>query len=141
SGIRARLVYNDRSKGKSARFATSKASGTQMPIMTLEAEYALFRSVVEPKGINPVPVKEVVGNITGDSMLERVAVYDRFLAVTGFNYRGGEEFYFKDLELERPTALKRLELRELTGDGRAEIVLVRSSGSPSSGRDYLEVWQ
>ncbi len=139
SGLRARLLYQDAGEGSVARVATSASKG-RLPQLTLEPEYALMQAVVEAKGLDVEPEREAFANLTGDRFLERIAIYDRYLTVTGYNYRGGREFYYQDLRLLEPSALRFFELADLSGDGKAEVVLVRREGTSSQGRDYLEVY-
>ena len=142
SGLRARLMYNDANQfgERRAVVATSKQAGSKLPRLTLEAEYALNNGFVRKKGYGTEPDYELLGNVVGDGMLERVAVYGHYLTVTGWNYRNGSQFYFQDLKLRNKADLKRFQLLDFTADGRQDLVLQRRVGTASQGKELLEVW-
>jgi len=138
TGLRGSLEYKDGDTG--VVLATSKRQGNALPLLTLEAEYSLNQGLVFPKGINPEPDREVIGNVVGDAMNERIAVYDRYLAVTGWNYRKGTEFYYQDLQVGKGSDVKRLALMDVTGEGHDDIVIERRVGLPNEAKQYLVVW-
>ncbi|MEN9577567.1 MAG: hypothetical protein RJA70_576 [Pseudomonadota bacterium] len=142
SGLRAALSYHDAdSPGHVASIVgTGKSVSQQLPALTLESEYALNNGLVFPKGLDREPDRELFGNVVGDAMLERVAVYDRYLAVTGWNYREGTEFYYQDLSVLEPSSLRRIELQDFTGDGHDDLLIQRRVGTAGDAREFLEVW-
>lgn len=140
AGLRGALVYVDVDGASRTVVATSKYQAGKAPPLTIQAEYALTREILLSNGLNSRPEWEVVGNVVGDKMNERVAVYDRYLTLTGWSYRQGAEFYYQDLQLQSPKDLTRLELEDLTGDGLDELVLQRKVGSESKGQELFEVW-
>lgn len=141
SGLRGALRYKDVDPGgKTSLVATAKGSGASLPPFTIESEYALHQSLVFPKGLSVRPTKQLVGNLVGDSMYETVSVYDRYLAVTGWHYRNGSEFYYQDLNILTPSNLLGISLKDVDGDGHDELVLRRRVGSSGDSKDYLEVW-
>ena len=141
TGLRGALVYRDSDGGAAVVVGTSKRQGGQMPPLTIESEYALNQALVLAKGLDPRPDREAVGNLVGDKMKERVALFDRYLTVTGWNYRGGSEFFYQDLQVRSAKQIQRLVLKDLTGDGHDELILQREKGSSGDGRELLEVWQ
>ncbi len=140
SGLRAALRYHDADGAKRVVVGTSKQRGAAMPRLTLESEYAVRQALVADKGLDPEPSLELFVNLTGDAMAERVAIYERYLTITGWNYRNGSQFYYQDLQLSGPKQLKWLKAVDVTGDGRADLVLRRRQGDQRKGREYLEVW-
>lgn len=141
SGLRGALSYKDvDGGGKTALVASAKGTGSSLPPFTIEAEYALLRSLVYPKALSPRPTKQLTGNLVGDEMYETVSVYERYLAITGWNYRNGSEFYYQDLNVLTPANLLGIRLEDVTGDGRSEIVLRRRVGSSGDSKDFFEVW-
>lgn len=140
-GMRGAVVYHDADAGTTAVIATSKQSGSAMPALTIQAEYALNHALVFAKGLSSRPSKEAFGNLVGDKMRERVAVFDRYLTVTGYSYRGGTEFFYQDLQVQEPTRVKLLRLVDFNADGFDEVVVRRQLGTSGSGQDLLEVWQ
>jgi hypothetical protein len=74
-------------------------------------------------------------------MYERVAIYDRYLTVSGWDYRGGKEFFYQDLNLMSPGDLKQTTLADFDGDGKDELFVHRRVGSAGKARYYAEVWK
>lgn len=137
-GMRGALVYNDADASGKAVIGTSKQQGQAAPQLTIEGEYALNHALVFAKGLTPRPEKEAFGNLVGDKMKERVAIYDHYLTVTGYGYRGGSEFFYQDLQAKR---VKLLKLVDFNGDGFDEVVVQRQAGSAGAEQDLLEVWR
>lgn len=137
-GLRGAVVYNDADGGSKVVVGTSKQQGGSAPQLTIEAEYALNHELVFAKGLAARPEREVIGNLVGDKMKERVAIYDRYLTVTGYGYRGGAEFFYQDLLSKR---VKLLRLSDFNGDGFDEVVVVREQGSAGSEQELLEIWK
>lgn len=141
SGLRGALRYKDvDGGGKTTLVGTAKGSGSSLPPFTIEAEYALHQSLVFPKALPVKPTRQLVGNLVGDAMHETVSIYERYLAITGWNYRKGSEFYYQDLNVLSPSNLLSIALEDVSGDGREEIVLHRRVGSSGDSKDYFEVW-
>ncbi len=140
-GLHGAVRYVDYASGKQkAIIGTSDArGGFALPPLRFENEQGLDRSLLSPKGLGPNPDKAVYGNITGDAQLEQVALYGGFLTIVGSGYRGGKQFFFKDLSVKDASMVPYLELEDLTGDGRAEILLRKRVGAADSYREYLEV--
>lgn len=143
SGLRGALVYHDADKSAqvSSIIGTTKKTGGRMPMLTIEGEYALNDALVFAKGLNPTPDHELVGNLVGGSMYERVAIYERYLTVTGWDYRGGKEFFYQDLNLQNSGDLKQAKLADFDGDGKDELLLHRKVGSAGKARYYVEIWK
>lgn len=137
-GMRGALVYNDTDASSKTVIGTSKQQGQSAPQLTIEGEYALNHALVFAKGLSPRPEKEAFGNLVGDKMKERVAVYDHYLTVTGYGYRGGSEFFYQDLQAKR---VKLLRLVDFNGDGFDEVVVQRQTGSSGAEQELLEVWR
>ncbi|MDB4994430.1 MAG: hypothetical protein JWM74_1862, partial [Myxococcaceae bacterium] len=76
-------------------------------------------------------------DVAGDAMKERISVFDRFFTICGPTYRGGKQFFYKDLGGEAV----QVEARDLTGRGKDDIVLRRRVTLPGgSVREWFEVW-
>lgn len=140
-GLRGRLVYLDASRpGKTkAVIATSKSKGASMPALTLEAETGLFQALIEPKGLPPRPAHESYGDLTGNGSVEHVAVYGHYLSIVGPGYKQGKQFYFSELDVSSADRVRKLELRDLDGDGKDEIILEKRLGPEKSYRDVLVI--
>ncbi len=142
SGMRGALLYHD-ADGRSVEsvIGTSTHSGSDLPMLTIEGEYALNNSLVFPKALSTKPNREVFANLTGSSMLERIAVYERYLTVSGWAYRGGTQFFYQDLNLMNPGDLKQISAADFDKDGHDELFIVRRVGTSGKARIYAEVWK
>ena len=93
-----------------------------MPPLLMANEQGLQESIIKAKGLPPSPTREAYGNVSGDSMVERVAVWGGNLVIIGPHFRGGKEFYFADLGVSDAESGRPLELVDFDGDGHDEIV-------------------
>lgn len=140
-GLRATVTYTDADGGSvKAVIGTSSArSGRGMPPLLLANEQGLEESIIRAKGLPPSPAREAYGNVAGDGMIERVAVWGNSLVIIGPHFRAGKEFYFADLGISEASMVERLELIDFDGDGRDEIAIVKKVGSSDKYRQVLTV--
>jgi hypothetical protein len=140
-GLRAAVTYTDADGSGSISGVISSAAGRTgkaLPPLLLEAEEGLESQLLKPKGLSNAS-REVFGNVSGDAMYERVAVFGNSLAIVGPHYRGGKEFYFADLGVRDASMVTRLALVDFDGDGRDEIVIQKRIGAPDKYREILTV--
>src|SRR6478735_10551791 len=140
-GLRAAVTYTDADASGSISGIISTAtgrSGRALPPLLLEAEEGLESQLLKPKGLTNA-AREAFGNVSGDAMYERVAVFGDSLAIVGPHYRGGKEFYFADLGVRDASMVTRLALIDFDGDGRDEIVIQKRIGAPDKYREVLTV--
>lgn len=117
------------------------ASYDSLPPISIESEVALGESL-KAKRIKNVPRFNLIADVAGDALKERVIVFDRVLVVLGPTFRKGVEFYWTDLGVDASAGmLPSCEARDLTGDGQAEIVLRKRLGKKNSYREYVQVLQ
>lgn len=141
-GLRGAGRYYDAqgSSGIKAVLATSQgdaAHAADLAALPNEAEQSLIENLLTQKGwVATSPKAEAYADVNGDGMKERVAVYDTTLTITGYSYRGGKEFFYRDLGAE----LVRIDARDVTGRGRDDLLLRRKFGSGTAEREWLEVW-
>jgi hypothetical protein len=108
-----------------------------LPPLLTEAEQSIFDGLLFQKGLAADPPKaDLLADIAGDGMKERVAVWGTYLAILGPSYRGGREYFYRDLGGE----LGHLEARDVTGRGKADLVLRRRVDVEGSTREWFEVW-
>lgn len=137
-GLRGVGRYYD---GEGAILATGTgdaSSPSTLPSMPSDPEHALIVGLLEPRGLAAsAPKIDLYADIAGDSMKERISVFDRFFTICGPTYRGGKQFFYKDLGGE---ALQ-LEARDLTGRGKDDILVRRRVTLPGgSVREWFEIW-
>src|SRR6187402_216679 len=99
-----------------------------MPPLTLEPETGLAQALLEPKELGFRPAREAFGDISGDAQIERVAVFGHFLTIVGNGYKDGKQFYYSELDVGSADRIRRLELLDVSGDGKAEIILQKRIG-------------
>jgi hypothetical protein len=141
-GLRAavRVTDADAPGTVKAVIATSGAtSGRALPPLMFSAEKGLDLALVRDKGLSSNPAREVYGNVSGDKMVERVAVFGPYLAIVGPAFRGGTEFYYGELGVEDASMVTRLELEDFDGDGLDEIVIQKRVGGSDRYRELIQV--
>ncbi|WP_437670304.1 hypothetical protein [Sorangium sp. So ce131] len=143
-GLRAGLFVHDADGGAVDAIvgsAASEAYASLSPLAT-EPELALSEGLLKSKGIHGAPSYDLVVDVAGDAMRERVIVYERYLVVLGPGFRKGAQYYFEDLGVDaKEGMLPSLTARDLTGDGQAELILRKRSGSSAKYREVMHVMQ
>lgn len=142
-GLQGKLTYTDASAVGQIRgvVTTSRAEGARLPPLPLASETGLIQTLLEPKNLGLQPARSAYGDVAGQAKLERVALYGHFLSIAGPDYRDGKQFYFNELDVERADQVTRLELRDVTGDKKSEIILGKRLGSSESYREVLQILQ
>lgn len=142
-GLRGAIFVADVDAGAGAHNVVGTAPSaaySSLPALSIEPEQSLFEGLVRDKGIKTAPRYNTIADVAGDSMKERVLVFDRYLVVLGSNFRKGSEYYYSDLGVDPGAGmLPQFEIRDLTGDGQAEIVLRKRMGTPTRFREVLQV--
>jgi len=140
-GLRASLRYHD-GDGKAERgvLATSpggEASPNELAALPTAAERAVVEGLLEPKGIaNAVPKIELFADVTGDAMKERISVFDKYFTVCGPGYRGGKQFFYREL----PGELLRVESRDVSGRGKESLLVRKRIVHNGVAHEAFEVW-
>jgi hypothetical protein len=142
-GLRGVARYYDSDGTRSARNIVATGAGdvttpSTMPALLTEPEQSMLEGLLTPKGLAKTPPRiDVYADVAGDAMKERLSVYDRYFTICGPGYRGGKEFFYRDLGAE----IVRLDARDLTGRGKADVVIRRRFDDPDgSKRQWFEVW-
>ncbi|HYQ14319.1 MAG TPA: hypothetical protein VEQ58_01125 [Polyangiaceae bacterium] len=140
-GLRATVTYTDVDGGSvKAVIGTSSArSGKAMPPLLLANEQGLEESIIRAKGLSANPARDAYGNVSGDGMVERVAVWGGNLVIIGPHFKAGKEFYFADLGIPDASQVQRLELIDFDADGHEEIVVQKRVGSSDKYREVLTI--
>jgi hypothetical protein len=141
-GLRGSVRYIDSDGPNSVRAVVASGDGdaahaaSLAPILT-EPEQAVVEGLLVPKGLlGAAPRFDLVADVAGDAMKERITVYDQFLVICGPHYRAGTQFFFRDLGGE----LVSLDVREITGRPKDDLILQRKVELGGSTRQTFEVW-
>jgi hypothetical protein len=93
----------------------------------LEPVYAAYRK--DRGSGKSEPAYDFVTDVVGDDTVERVLVHGRDLVVFGQNFRGGKTYAYAGLGVASTEDVKNVAARDLTGDGKAEILVYAVLGS------------
>lgn len=136
-GLRGALHYADATGSILATGEGDASDAKRLPALPTEPEQALVDALLAPKGlIREAPKFELYADVAGDAMKERVSVFGNYFTICGPGYREGREFFFRDLGAE----LVQLEARDLTGRGKADLVVRRRYNTKGGSREHFEVW-
>ena len=132
-------------KGKKKKKAVS-AGPPQPPVPRaptademLDRLYALYRK--ERRVGTRAPRFDFVTDVAGNSDTERVLVHDKDIVVFGKGYRGGTTYSFITIGVADPKDVVDVTARDLTGDGKAEIVVrgvLHAKASKELGGDTVD---
>jgi hypothetical protein len=107
-----------------------------LPPFPLEAEQSLDDGLLNDRGLKGhAPSFDVLADVAGDAMKERIQVWGNVLTVCGPAYRGGKDYFFRDLG----APVVKLEARALTGRGKDDLVVVKRVAEGELKRDWFEV--
>jgi hypothetical protein len=141
-GLRASVEWTDAvAQGRigSVSSTTRGKEGKELPQLLTEPEQALYDGLVRAQHLPTEPARELLVDVAGDALYERVALYDHFLTVVGTHFRGGKEFVVADLQIQDSGKLRLLQHADFDGDGHDEVVAVVRIGSEDHYRDVAEV--
>jgi hypothetical protein len=144
-GLRGAIFARDADTGTAVEAAVGTAPSAAyegLPPVSIESEQALAEGLLKQKGVRGAPKHNLIADVAGDALKERVLVYDRYLVVLGPTFRKGSEYYWNDLGVDVAAGmLPSFETRDVTGDGQAEIILRKRVGTPAKSREVLQVLQ
>jgi len=135
-GLRGVAAFHDGTRAVLATGDGDASAPREMPGLPTAAEEALAEMFLQPKGLlGATPKFELLADVVGDAMKERIAVYDRYLTIVGPTYREGKEFFYRDLGAE----VTGLEARDVTGRGHRDLVIHRKFAGATT-REWVDVW-
>lgn len=141
-GLRAGVQWTDAVAANrigSVSATTPGKEGKELPALLTESEQALYDGLIRAQGLPAEPQREIFADVAGDSLFERIALYDHFLTIVGPHFRGGKEFVVSDLQVQDANKVRRLQSADFDGDGHDEIVTVVRIGADDRYRDVVEV--
>lgn len=105
----------------------------------LDRLYALYR---KERGVGAAPPRfDFVTDVAGDARTERVLVHGKDIVVFGKGFRGGTTFAFITIGVADPKDVLGVTARDLTGDGKAEIIVrgvLHAKASKALGGDVVD---
>lgn len=140
--LRAAIVVHDADASDEVESSVASAPSlgfASLPPLSTESEQAFYDGLYKDKRLSGTPRLNVATDVVGDGMKERVIVHDRYLIVLGPSFRGGTEYYWSDLLGSDGLAVTFAEVRELTGDGKNEIVIKKRVGKDKKWRELYQV--
>jgi hypothetical protein len=141
-GLRASVRYVDSDGPNAVKAVVASSDGdaahaAQLPPILTEPEQAIVEGLLVPKNLlGAAPRFDIVADVAGDAMKERIAVYDQYVTICGPHYRGGSQFFFRDAGGE----LASLDVRPITGRAKDDLVVQRKVQLGGAQRQYFEVW-
>ena len=136
-GLRAAFSYHDDGGSVVATGQGAVDRPGDLPPLPTAAEQAVVDGLLKQKNLAGDPPKiDVFADVGGDERKERVSVFGKFFTICGPGYRGGHQFFWREIAGE----IVALETRELTGRGKDDLVVRRRFATPSSVRETVEVW-
>lgn len=141
-GLRAGVFVHDADGAAVDLIAgnTGSTAYASLPQLSTESEQSLADGLIKQKGLKGAPRYNLLGDVAGDSMKERVLVYERYLIVLGSNFRKGSEYYYNDMGVDANAGMVPFcELKDVTGDGQQEIVIRKRFGTSTRYREAIQV--
>jgi hypothetical protein len=140
-GLRSAFRYHD-GDGASVRGVLGTGPGSverpgELLALPTAAEQAVVEGLLGPKNLAATAPKiDVFSDLAGDERKERVSVFGKFFTICGPGYRGGRQFFWREIAGE----LASLETRELTGRGKDDLIVRRRVTNGGVVHEMLEVW-
>ena len=140
-GLRAALRYHD-GDGASVRGVIGTGQGSverpgDLPALPTGAEQAVSDGLLAQKNLTgTAPKIDVFADVAGDERKERISVFGKFFTICGPGYRGGRQFFWREVAGE----LASFETRELTGHGKEDMIVRRRITNAGVVHEMIEVW-
>jgi len=101
---------------------------------------ATLESYMASRGLSTTPRFDLRGDVAGDRRHERVAVVDTTVVVLGPGFRNGQSYSFAPLSVVRSSDVVSAELKDVTGDNKAELLVTLRQQNDLGARDVLQVF-
>ena len=140
-GLRAAFRYHD-GDTTSIHGVLGTGPGTvehpgDLPALPTAAEQAVVDGLLGPRNLaGTAPRIDVFADVSGDERKERISVFGKFFTICGPGYRGGRQFFWREVNGE----LASFETRELTGRGKEDMIVRRRVTNAGIVHELLEVW-
>ncbi|AKU99798.1 hypothetical protein AKJ09_06462 [Labilithrix luteola] len=137
-GLRGALRYHDADGHAVLGTGPGNAEhAANLPALPTASEQAVVDGLLGPKNLaGETPKIDVFADVTGDERKERISVFGRFFTICGPGYRGGKQFFWREIAGDLVT----LETRDLEGRGKDDLVVRRRVTSNAMQHEVLEIW-
>ena len=137
-GLRAAFRYHDRSgAGVIGTGGGSVEHPNDLAALPSAAEQAVVDGLLAPKNLaGTAPRIDVFSDVSGDERKERISVFGKFFTICGPGYRGGKQFFWREVQGE----LSSFETRDLTGRGKDDMIVRRRVNGSGVVHELIEVW-
>lgn len=85
------------------------------------------------------PTHDLRGDVAGDAREERVILVAGFLLVSGPGFRDGQGYAYHQLPVDDARDVRSAQLTDVTGDGKAELLVVLRQRNAQGERDLWQV--
>ncbi len=113
----------------------SSAGPTLAPLQLGDGGNAAIAAFLREKKLASGVTFDLTGDLAGDARLERVVLAGTYAVVAGPDTQNGKGYGFLDLPVPMASDVLSAELKDVTGDGKAEL-LVRLREQPDAPRAY-----
>lgn len=140
-GLRAALRYHD-GDGSAVRGVIGTGAGSvdhpgDLPALPTAAEQSVIDGLLAQKNlVGTAPKIDVFADVTGDERKERISVFGKFFTICGPGYRGGRQFFWREVAGE----LSSFETRDLTARGKDDMIVRRRVTTGGIVHELIEVW-
>lgn len=140
-GLRAAFRYHD-GDGSSVRGVSGTGPGSvdkpgELLALPTAAEQSVASGLLGPKNLaGTAPKIDVFADVAGDERKERISVFGKFFTICGPGYRGGRQFFWREVAGE----LAAFETRDLTGHGKDDMIVRRRVTTNGVMHEMIEVW-
>lgn len=142
-GLRGGVYVHDADRSRRADAIIGTASSRQyrsLPAISLEPEVGFATGLMRERKLKNPPTCNLLGNVWGGPMKERVLIYGPYVIVMGWDYRDGEQYYYRDIGyVPRLRNDKACRLVDLTGDRRDDLVLRKWLSKGGQTVEVIEV--
>lgn len=137
-GMRATFRYHDDGGGVLGTGPGGVDKPNDLLALPIPAEAAVVEGLLEQKGLaGTKPHIDVYADIAGDERKERISVFGRFFTICGPGYRGGRQFFWREVVgdiVSLNTSTNLLDRK------KEELVVRRRVTAGDAVHEVLEIW-
>lgn len=137
-GIRATFRYHDDGGGILATSPGGVDKPNDLLALPIPAEEAVVEGLLNDKGLaGTKPSIDVYADIAGDERKERISVFGKFFTICGPGYRGGKQFFWREVAgdiVSLQTSSNLLDRK------KEELVVRRRVTAGNAVHEVLEIW-